>query len=393
MVIGVEDVGEAVTGGMLAGAVEPATGLRGEHPGGNCLNCGAALDGPYCHACGQPVHVHRSLAAFWHDLAHGVLHFEGKIWRTLPMLAWRPGDLTRRYIAGERARFVSPMALFLFSVFMMFATFSLVGGPFDPGNTHLAPGVASLASQRAEAEQHFREQSEAVQARLEALRAERAERVARGRDTAAVDTNFGATERAAALQQHIFSQTIALIAGEEQRARGPHPPVANRPPAVDGSNLDLAVGERPSRIEWLNEAWRSAKRNPELLLFRLQTNAYKFSWALIPISVPFLWLLFLHRGRYRRYKAYDHTVFVTYSIAFMSLALIVLSLLRPLGVSEVVLGFAMTFVPPIHLYRQLRGAYLLSRFSALWRTAALLTCAMIAVLIFFVLLVILGALE
>ena len=81
--------------------------------------------GPYCHQCGQPAHVHRSLAAFWHDLAHGVLHFDGKIWRTLPLLAWRPGELTRRYIEGERARFVSPMALFLFSVFLMFAVFTL----------------------------------------------------------------------------------------------------------------------------------------------------------------------------------------------------------------------------------------------------------------------------
>ena len=33
---------------------------------------------------------------------------------------------------------------------------------------------------------------------------------------------------------------------------------------------------------------------------------------------------------------------------------------------------AMTIIPPIHLYRQLKGAYCLSRFSALWRTFALL---------------------
>ena len=35
---------------------------------------------------------------------HGVLHFEGKIWHTLPLLAWRPGELTRRYIDGQRAQ-------------------------------------------------------------------------------------------------------------------------------------------------------------------------------------------------------------------------------------------------------------------------------------------------
>ena len=58
----------------------------------------------------------------------GALNFEGKIFKTLPLLAWRPGNLTRRYIDGERARFVSPLALFLFSVFLLFATFQLAGG-------------------------------------------------------------------------------------------------------------------------------------------------------------------------------------------------------------------------------------------------------------------------
>jgi len=86
--------------------------------------------------------------AFWHDLAHGVLHFEGKIWRTLPLLAWRPSALTRRYIDGERARFVSPMALFLFSVFLMFAIFSAVGGPFDSASNVQASAEAARDLQR-----------------------------------------------------------------------------------------------------------------------------------------------------------------------------------------------------------------------------------------------------
>src|ERR1043165_6971337 len=91
--------------------------------GGACLNCGTPLGGRYCHACGQSSHVHRSLGSIVHDLAHGVFHFEGRIWRTAAMVPWRPGELTRRYVRGERARFVSPLALYLFTVFLMFATF------------------------------------------------------------------------------------------------------------------------------------------------------------------------------------------------------------------------------------------------------------------------------
>ena len=124
-----EAIGDAVTGGIIGRAVEPKAGeaADGHTHEANCLNCGAALAGPYCHECGQHAHVHRTLAAFFHDFLHGVLHFEGKIWRTLPLLAWKPGELTRRYIDGQRARFVSPIALFLFCVFLMFARDGLTG--------------------------------------------------------------------------------------------------------------------------------------------------------------------------------------------------------------------------------------------------------------------------
>ena len=59
---------------------------------------------------------------------HGVFHFDTKLWRTLPELVFRPGRLTRRYIDGERAKFISPMALYLLSVFLMYAVFSFTGG-------------------------------------------------------------------------------------------------------------------------------------------------------------------------------------------------------------------------------------------------------------------------
>ena len=45
-----DGIGEAVTGGLLARAVEPAAGEAGRdghtHET-NCLNCGAPLTGPY----------------------------------------------------------------------------------------------------------------------------------------------------------------------------------------------------------------------------------------------------------------------------------------------------------------------------------------------------------
>ena len=63
------------------------------------------------------------------EFAHGLYHFDSKAWRTLPMLAFRPGKLTRDYTHGRRARYVAPLALFLLSIFLMFFVFGFVGGP------------------------------------------------------------------------------------------------------------------------------------------------------------------------------------------------------------------------------------------------------------------------
>ena len=367
MVSGIEGVGEAITGGAIARAVEPSAGEATEAREGNCLNCGAELVGPYCHQCGQQGHVHRTLGAFFHDLLHGVLHFEGKIWRTLPLLAWRPGELTRRYIHGERARFVSPIALFLFSVFLMFAVFSTLGGPFGSGGSPQAAQEAArdIARETAELDQ-----------RISALETERRSLAARGQSTTIVDG-----------QLRGLRQQRRGIATAETIVLAP----SNAP---EGSvrTVDLSNTEANTGWPWLDRGIAKAQENPSLLLYKLETNAYKFSWALIPISVPFVWLLFLHRRRYREYHAYDHVVFVTYSIAFMSLFLVSLSVFRAIGISEALIGLAFTFVPPVHIFWDLRGAYQLGWLSALWRTAALLVIAGLAAMIFFMLLLALGML-
>lgn len=395
---GLENLGEAVTGGLAARAVEPSAGEGegGDH--GACLNCGTALIGPHCHQCGQAGHVHRTLTAFWHDLAHSVLHFDGKLWRTLPLLAWRPGALTRRYVAGERASFVSPMALFLFSVFLMFAIFSSIGGPFGSGS---APQLEQTpAQERAEARREFESERAEDLKELKALQAERARLAAARQSTASVDRQIQGAQARLALGEKLFNQALALIGREERReaerakaeeAKAAAGPAKQAAEQVEQGNF-IAVAGADSFNDWLRSAYKKAKENPSLLAYKLQSNAYKFSWALIPISVPFLWLLFLHRRRYRQYRAYDHTVFVTYSIAFMSLGLIALSLLRLLGAPGVVPALAIMFVPPLHIYRQLRGAYALSRWSAVWRTFVLIIFAFIAASLFFTGLLMLGVL-
>lgn len=150
-----EAAADVLTGGVVARAVEPAAGEAVGHDSHEkCRNCGATLTGAYCSSCGQAAHLHRSLVSLGHDILHGVFHFEGKIWRTIPELIFHPGRLTRRYIDGERAKFVSPMALYLFTVFLMFAVFSftssaLLTAPDGVGLSPVSEWKSNIESQMA----------------------------------------------------------------------------------------------------------------------------------------------------------------------------------------------------------------------------------------------------
>jgi hypothetical protein len=132
------------------------------------------------------------------------------------------------------------------------------------------------------------------------------------------------------------------------------------------------------------------QENPSLMLYKLQANGYKFSWLLIPLSIPFVWLMFAWR---RQFKAYDHAVFVTYSLAFMSLLFITMSLLGliPGGWGNGIAAILLTIGAPLHLYKQLRHAYVLTRFSTLWRFFALLFFINVVIVLFLQALLVLGA--
>ena len=334
----IEAIGDAVTGGVIGRAVEPKDG----EPGADghtqeraCLNCGCELLGDYCHCCGQQAHVHRTLRAFGHDLLHSALHLEGKIWKTVPLLIWKPGELTRRYIDGERAKFVSPVALFLFMVFLMFAVMGLTGA-LDTKQLQ-----ADLASEIADARGDVSE-----------LEADRAEAVREGRPTVQIDSRLQKAHEELETLQNIKIGPAAAAEIDPEGAPG-----------------------------WLSGFIDETGKNPELLFYKVKTNAYKFSWALIPISVPFVWMLFPFS---RRFRLYDHTIFVTYSLCFMMLLLVAGS---TLGLVWPTIASLLFFVPPFHMYRQLKGTYRLGRWGALWRTSALVGFAFAAIGMFTALIV------
>lgn len=344
-----DSVGTMIEGGLLGRAVEPGAGEAAGHPAvqTDCPNCGASYRGNFCPSCGQKAHLHRSLAEIGHDIMHGVLHLDGKLWNTLPLLLFKPGDLTRRFIAGERAKFVSPMSMFLFTVFAMFAVFQMVGvtAPTDFGE-----GMIEGFSDDGPFQREIKKQ-------ITELEKER-DQLAKG------------DPRSAGIDNQV--KTLNGILAKSRTNDG------------EITNVDFNTGS-----SWFDEQLAAKwKKNPGLMLYKLQSNGYKFSWLLIPLSLPFVWLMFAWR---RQFKAYDHAVFVTYSLSFMSLLFIAMSILGSIQGGGGFAGLLFMLAVPLHLYKQLRYAYGLSRFSTLWRFTILMFAIPIVLTVFITLLGVLGA--
>jgi hypothetical protein len=349
-----EAAGAAVTAGLVAAAVDGAGGRQASpEPQAQCRNCGARLTGPYCADCGQGAHIQRSLLHFGEEVLHGILHFDAKAWRTLLLLIARPGLLTRRYIDGQRTRYVSPLALFLFTMFLMYFVFTLTGGASAARET-LSDADRSTA--RAELGAALDEANADVAKYEAALASVRMQR----QDVASAEQDLAMARKTRQIVE-------AALAAFEVTAKD----------GTDGAAqwMTAAWSDGVSRVDTgnaaLNEAIRRQIRNPELALYRLKNTAYKFSFMLIPISLPFLWLMFVRR---RDIALYDHAVFCLYSLSFMSLLFATVALLS-LAPLEGLLALIVLVVPPLHMFVQLREAYALGTRAALWRTAALLAIA------------------
>lgn len=380
----IEAAGDAITGALAASAVE-GDQMQAPHaparPAPTCRNCGATLTGAYCSACGQSARIHRSLLAIGHDILHSVFHFEGKFWRTVPELIWRPGRLTRRYIHGQRARFVSPMALFLFTVFLMFAIFELTG------DSEGGIGVQSPDSGTAEWEHSIERSASLTEERIKRLRAEREHSQLTDERRAQIDSQLAELEAALTMMDALAKRDARRAT--QANAETNKPGTAESLPASAAANPVTAF-IWPAPDSKLRKRVDEVASNQALMLYKQKTAAYKYSWSLIPLSLPFLWLLFFSR---RDIRLYDHAVFATYSISFMMLFAISVALIAAAGVSAWVWGTALAVVPPIHLYRHLREAYGLSRLGTWVRLILLLIFIVIVLVIFAVLLFFIGVLT
>jgi len=92
----------------------------------HCENCGAPLQGHYCHDCGQSVvNPVRHAAHAMEEVFEAFWHLDGRIFRTLRDLL-SPGRVAINYLSGQRAKYVAPLRLFVVLSVLTFFVAQLV---------------------------------------------------------------------------------------------------------------------------------------------------------------------------------------------------------------------------------------------------------------------------
>jgi Protein of unknown function (DUF3667) len=143
-----------------------------------CLNCHARLRGQYCGHCGQ--RSRNRLISIWQLLQEAfgdLLELDSRLWRTLVPLLTRPGQLTRDYLKGRRARYMPPFRTYLvlsviFFVVAFFDPQKDLSLFFEPEPQPTAEEIAQTEADEQAATELLQEQRQAAVETLRGLEAE-----------------------------------------------------------------------------------------------------------------------------------------------------------------------------------------------------------------------------
>lgn len=113
-------LGEAVVADAVAAHATESPG-HGQPVHTHCENCGTALNGPFCHRCGQhDFDYHRSFGHMFLDALENFFHFDAKLFRNVVTLLFYPGRLTAEFNAGKRAAQMPPLRFYVFVSLIFF---------------------------------------------------------------------------------------------------------------------------------------------------------------------------------------------------------------------------------------------------------------------------------
>lgn len=289
-------------------------------PPPRCRNCDAILQGPHCHACGQPVKgLMRPIGSVLGDLLDSVFDFDARIVRTVLPLYLRPGFLTLEYFAGRQVRYVTPFRLFFFLAVLAFFVARLTVQAGDAGLDEVHAAMARAPTVAA----------------VERIRDARLAELAQARHEMAGTPAAAAANALEVSEQEVREAADARIRVLRGVAEAPAGEVQERGLVINGEAWDtdahrIAVAWLPGFAnDWLNaQAQRASvnvnrlKRDPDAFKDAMLGAVPTTLFVLVPLFAMLLKLTYL----FSRRLYMEHLVVALHSHAFLCLSLLLILL-------------------------------------------------------------------
>ena len=347
----------------------------------HCRNCGTPLYGEHCYACGQPTKgLVRHLREFAGDAVDALFDLDSRLLRTLPALLLRPGFLSNEYIEGHRVRYVSPVRLFVVLCIATFFAAKLATPSFEIGRDDAVrvsgTGEVFFNPDVDEGFETF-DSVDAVEARLEEIKAERAEarRLATARGRAATNSDAAleaaAAKRIAELEASEAPEGTAAAATRGAEAGTDGLTISFNDEPWDPETNPVAFDTLPETAnDWINaqighvpENWKRIREDPDLLRNAFYSALPTLLFVLVPVFAGLLKGLYL----FKRRMYMEHLVVALHGHAFVCAALLILMgtsalesllgapawLAAPLGWLE----WALVLWVPVYLWLLLKRVY------------------------------------
>lgn len=326
-------------------------------PHAYCENCGTALQGGYCHLCGQSVHNPiRHAGHALEEVFESFWHLDGRVFRTLRDLLV-PGRVARDYIAGHRARYIAPLRLFVILSLLTFFVGQFAvrfeGNAITTGDGPAALGIGGeLAGQidRATTRVEVERLRDEALAELEQARKEV--------DGVPVRGVQGGLIAASVVINGIANDRITQLQRDDAGPPAAAPDAAATPPtnaadAADG-DADAAQAQTPFNVQFNDRPWHPVdnpvrvswwpkladtwlnrqigraqdniprlQRDPALFVQSVLRAVPTALFVLVPVFALLLKLGYI--GRRRLYL--EHLVVALYSHGFLLLCLLVMFVL------------------------------------------------------------------
>lgn len=315
--------------------VTAAARTEGEAGRTSCANCGARLQGRFCHVCGQSADDHkRSILHLGWEAIEGLFHLDGRLARTAPDLFFRPGRLARDYMEGRIARHVPPFRLFLAALVIFILAAEVAAHNYTLGQERQKEAkAAALATPAGRAAEAARIRKEAAESRADDLREEAADHAEDLKDKDEKPAKIEARHQRQLGK--IEARYAEDLAHADRVARG------------------LAEPPTPSIAQnWRKVAQRRASENPEYYWTVLFGWGHRLAWALLPAVG--LMLAAVYRNKPQIFL-YDHLVVAMQLMAFTFL-ISAPAFLLPSPWMFYWLAAAILWTP-INLFQTLRGGY------------------------------------